>query len=217
MNQFADAKTFQDLLELNKKFLKKEIPATFYNLGEIDDETIPLVPALLKLHDYGVLTIGSQPAVIEENLYVAEVWEENGQKCGDWTIDNQQKSYIDAYVSADILFPLITYLSSLNNVFFVATTKKLKINNFKHPKINLTRSRVKKSNYDYQNINKTINYEDKSKEWENETNLSRDHEFIKWRGDNINNILSDKCEISICYNKYGEGSAINILLAFFNK
>ncbi|KAK0514279.1 hypothetical protein JMJ35_002896 [Cladonia borealis] len=55
------AKDFSDLCALNRKFILSEIPCTPYHLGPLDDETIPLMKSLLKLHDLRLLTDSSQP------------------------------------------------------------------------------------------------------------------------------------------------------------
>ena len=67
---------FSDLITLNRKFLLGQIPETLYYCGQIDEETIPLVPGLLKLHDFGLFTIGSQPYDHEIN--------KNGNKLREW-------------------------------------------------------------------------------------------------------------------------------------
>ncbi|KAF2229456.1 hypothetical protein EV356DRAFT_521087 [Viridothelium virens] len=54
--------TYSDVINLNMKFLRGDINYTPYHLGPLDPETEPLVPDLLKLHEYGVLTITGQPA-----------------------------------------------------------------------------------------------------------------------------------------------------------
>ncbi|KAH7418732.1 hypothetical protein BKA64DRAFT_763361 [Cadophora sp. MPI-SDFR-AT-0126] len=56
------AKNFSDLITLDRKFLLGQIPETPYHHGQIFEETIPLVPGLLKLHDFGLFTIDSQPS-----------------------------------------------------------------------------------------------------------------------------------------------------------
>jgi hypothetical protein len=53
-------KDFSDLINLNRRYLSRQIPnAPYY--GPIDDETVPLLPGLLKLNDFGLFTTGSHP------------------------------------------------------------------------------------------------------------------------------------------------------------
>jgi hypothetical protein len=76
------AKDFSDLITLNQKFLSGQIPKTPYHGGPIDEETIPLLPGLLKLHDFGLFTICSQP--YEQDVY------ESGKKWSEY----QQRPFI---------------------------------------------------------------------------------------------------------------------------
>jgi hypothetical protein len=56
-----------------------QIPITPYHCGPVDEETIPLVPGLLKLHEFALLTIGSQP--YEQSVYESgKNWSEYQQR-----------------------------------------------------------------------------------------------------------------------------------------
>ncbi|KAI6831416.1 hypothetical protein KC340_g11711 [Hortaea werneckii] len=59
--EWKSAESFQELLDLNRKFLRGESKRSCYHRGPIFNETIALVPGLLRLHDYGMLTMESQP------------------------------------------------------------------------------------------------------------------------------------------------------------
>ncbi|RMY00723.1 hypothetical protein D0867_11644 [Hortaea werneckii] len=59
--EWKSAEYFQELLDLNRKFLRGESKRSCYHRGHIFNETIALVPGLLRLHDYGMLTMESQP------------------------------------------------------------------------------------------------------------------------------------------------------------
>lgn len=61
MRDWRLAESFQELLDLNRKFLRGETKRSCYHRGPIFDETVALVPGLLRLHDYGMLTMESQP------------------------------------------------------------------------------------------------------------------------------------------------------------
>lgn len=60
-NIYGGVKTFGDMLEINVKFLKGEIPLSFSVWDPIDSETIPLLGDLIKLNTYGFLTTEGQP------------------------------------------------------------------------------------------------------------------------------------------------------------
>lgn len=60
-NIYGNVKTFGDMLEINVKFLKGEIPLSFSSLNTIDSETVPLMDDLVRLNTYGFLTTEGQP------------------------------------------------------------------------------------------------------------------------------------------------------------
>lgn len=74
------AEDFSDLLVLNQKFLLGEIPETPYHCGPIDDETIPLVESLLRLHDFQLLTDNSQPYEHKRPFRLGDDWAEYEQR-----------------------------------------------------------------------------------------------------------------------------------------
>jgi hypothetical protein len=73
------AKDFSALISLSQKYLSGKIPYSPYHPGPIDEETIPLLPGLLKLHDFGLFTFSSQP--YKHSVY------ESGE---EWTEDQQR-------------------------------------------------------------------------------------------------------------------------------
>ena len=75
---FIRVKNYDDLIEANLLYLNGKIQQTPYIDGSLDFETEPLIPKLKILHSYGVLTIDSQPALMDPDL--------------------RQKSYLEGYV-----------------------------------------------------------------------------------------------------------------------
>ena len=65
---------------LNQKFLLGEIPVTPYHGGKIDDETIPLVESLLRIHDFQLLTDNSQPYEHQRRSKFDDEWAEYEQR-----------------------------------------------------------------------------------------------------------------------------------------
>ena len=61
--KWALAPDYAELLDLNRRFLRRELKATAYQNGGIYAETDALVPSLLRLHDFGILTVMSHPYV----------------------------------------------------------------------------------------------------------------------------------------------------------
>lgn len=64
--QWKASTTYTAMLQLNRDFLLGRLPCTPYHNGAIDSETTPLLKGLLRLHDYGLLTVESQPSKYTE-------------------------------------------------------------------------------------------------------------------------------------------------------
>ena len=77
---WIEAQDFTELLVLNRKFLRGEILETPYHCAPIDEETIPLVEGLLKIHDLGLLTYSSQPYQDDRGFPVGEDWADYQQR-----------------------------------------------------------------------------------------------------------------------------------------
>ena len=65
---------------LNQKFLLGEIPETPYYGGKINDETIPLVESLLRIHDFQLLTDNGQPYEHQRPSKFGDEWAEYEQR-----------------------------------------------------------------------------------------------------------------------------------------
>jgi hypothetical protein len=68
---FRSAQTFDELLELNLKFVRGELSETSYHLAPLSDETMNapgMVDRLIEFHERGVMTIGSQPGMWRTTL-----------------------------------------------------------------------------------------------------------------------------------------------------
>ncbi|KAI7471147.1 hypothetical protein KC351_g12275 [Hortaea werneckii] len=70
MRDWRLAESLQELLDLNRKFLRGERKRSCYHSAPIFDENVALVPGLLRLHDYGMLTMESQPATAPPPTWV---------------------------------------------------------------------------------------------------------------------------------------------------
>jgi hypothetical protein len=70
--QWQSAKTFTDLLSLNRMYLMGEISTAPYHVEPIEE---PLTPGLLRLHDFGMLTYESQPFKQSSGIDDGTHWE----------------------------------------------------------------------------------------------------------------------------------------------
>lgn len=66
---WSNATTWDDLLNLNRRYLKGEIDISCTCAHPVDDETQQLLPALLRLTNLGLLTTSSQPEIRAEPRY----------------------------------------------------------------------------------------------------------------------------------------------------
>ncbi|KAI7237593.1 hypothetical protein KC330_g3074 [Hortaea werneckii] len=87
--EWKSAKSFQELLDLNRKFLRSESKRSCYHRAPIFNETVALVPGLLRPHDYGMLTVESQPS--EDT---APTWEDCPCCPFEGWFQNQQRPYL---------------------------------------------------------------------------------------------------------------------------
>ncbi|KAI4271615.1 MAG: hypothetical protein LQ337_005885 [Flavoplaca oasis] len=78
--QWLALHNYQDALNLNQAYIRGEIP------GPLDAETGDLVPGLLRLHEYGLLTHSSQP--------FKPVQREHRNQNGGWWQEWRQRPYI---------------------------------------------------------------------------------------------------------------------------
>jgi len=60
-DRWDSIKHYKEAIELNRMFIRGEMLSTPYHLGPLDEESDSLREGLLRLHDYGLLTTGSQP------------------------------------------------------------------------------------------------------------------------------------------------------------
>ena len=63
--KFMSVKDWAGFIDLNRQSLRGQVDFSPYHAGPIYSETKPLVPGLLRLHDFGILTIESQPSQLK--------------------------------------------------------------------------------------------------------------------------------------------------------
>lgn len=64
--KWQNAANYADTIRLNRSFLCGETRSTVYHCGPVFSETLPLVKGLLRLHDFGILTLEGQPQLQEK-------------------------------------------------------------------------------------------------------------------------------------------------------
>ncbi len=88
---FKSAKTFRELLRLNKKFIDGELVGTPYHLGPLESDSVTIKNDLLLLHDEGLFTVNGQPGAAGTEY---GVWYEYSKKY----FDHLQAPYLCFYM-----------------------------------------------------------------------------------------------------------------------
>ena len=83
--EWHSTKTYDEAIELNRLFIQGERICTNYHCGPLDEESELLIPGLLTLHTFGILTHGSQPFK-KEPEYI--------ERGGGWWFQGQQRPYL---------------------------------------------------------------------------------------------------------------------------
>ncbi len=81
--EWSKCENFKNLLHTNKKYIQGKINASPYYLGPLDDPSPRLIENLLKLHDYGLLTVDGQ----ESKCVYGEISDEE-------FFDQEQRGYL---------------------------------------------------------------------------------------------------------------------------
>lgn len=69
MQRWSSFTTYQEMLQETVDYLRGRREQSFCYLGPIHDETLSLVPNLIRMHERGLLTTGSQPAIDKLSCY----------------------------------------------------------------------------------------------------------------------------------------------------
>jgi len=188
-NPFYSVKTWADMCAVNVRFLKKEISQTYYHLGPTDEETEPLLPALIKLNELGCYTTNGQPGMDVEN-------------------DVKQKAFIDLHVeSPEVGAALIQHLDTLGWVeYMYAEFPKKKF------ATNIPSSQKKLDLTDEYHPDKKCwkMYSSQLVKWHFKSQLSD--------MPNVDDLLKKSGHFVIAHRKWGEHESLEeMLLKFFEK
>jgi hypothetical protein len=139
---YNKVKTFQDLIDLNIRFIKGELPGTPYHYAALSMDSQESKELLIKINELGFLSMDSQGPKPEEK--------------------HQQKTYISGFMKASLSKPFIKFIKKYPKVLYFISFKsqdiKTNIRNWKEDYDNgfispLTRKRTIDS--DWNNISMT--------------------------------------------------------------
>ncbi|KAF2110289.1 hypothetical protein BDV96DRAFT_603889 [Lophiotrema nucula] len=74
LNFWTAAQKWEELVEMNRWFIRGDTTTAPYHIGRLWEETDPLIAQLLELHEYGFITIDSQPEMEHVSLSIAKKW-----------------------------------------------------------------------------------------------------------------------------------------------
>ncbi|KAI4706174.1 hypothetical protein J4E89_009228 [Alternaria sp. Ai002NY15] len=77
---WAAAPDWNALLQLNLLFIRGEVDVNPNHLAPLNEESIPLVPGLIELHKYGILTCNSQPFEKSSEFITGKGWVQKRQR-----------------------------------------------------------------------------------------------------------------------------------------
>ena len=63
---FRDIQTYSELLNLYRHWLQGKIKTSPTYAGPPNEETLPYIPQLLRMNEQGLLTVNSQPGIVEK-------------------------------------------------------------------------------------------------------------------------------------------------------
>ncbi|KAK5123069.1 hypothetical protein LTR85_003265 [Meristemomyces frigidus] len=97
LKKWYDAKSYEDILNLNRAFLRGESEISPYHMGPIYAETTSSLPTLLRLHDLGILTTNSQPSKVTGPEY------DQCNCCPKWSwFWNKQRAFLSFMMPKDV-------------------------------------------------------------------------------------------------------------------
>lgn len=134
MRIYDHVKTYDELLQTGKAYLQGKMSESITHGGAIDDETIPLVKDLVRLHDVGkMFTVDSQPGSCT-----------TGKTPHGETYVEQQKPYICAFVPKEQMEVLVRHFKKSPGAFvyvFEEFGSTKRVTNFGEP-YNVTRDKI---------------------------------------------------------------------------
>lgn len=91
---WLDIRNYEDLVYVSGAFVAGKIRETPYHAGPLEDESIPLIPELITLHRYGLVTVNSQPATDDENQFTLN----NREHPNGYYYDERQRPYVEFFM-----------------------------------------------------------------------------------------------------------------------
>ena len=209
---YKNAFTFEDALELNIAYLNGEGVRPPYRQDDfVDEETIPLLPKLIRLNTRGFLSLDGQPALSEHAKKFRH--KQTGQTAYKSTL---QKSYICGVVPREVGAKLLKFLEKRSSVYMsVYNMNPLYEMAYNYPCRDyvLTRDRVCANKEDLELAAWHDGMTVPSLEVEDDLLIRPFQEYPP-----LYDMLKNECvQVNIACKDFGRGSVEDLLLKFFTK
>ena len=200
-------RNYTDLLKINKEFVEGIIKSTPYQCGPLDNPSPELVKNLIKLHQYGLLTVNGQESVcIGGKMNYRKEW-----------YDVEQRGYLDFHVQYNdikLAESLLRYIKQTDLVYIVVDMN--------------TGNTITNLSNEIKRYNVTRDRSNKNKEtlkitpWRYYTNINyytRPSDLLWCFDENteINKILKNTVFFSVAMPEYGKGNLEEIILDMCHK
>jgi hypothetical protein len=214
VDPYMGVRSFQDLLDLNVRYLRGENVMTPYHFDSVDEETLPLLGGLIRINQAGFLSVEGQPARRDRGR---GGW---GYGASNYT-DTHQVSYIVGFVPETVAERLARFLRRQPVYFDMYKIKPFSMMASNYPKNSYTLTRIRS----------TARLKDLSRvpwlQYTNHRPYPGPTELVESflpsaetyrRYSRIAHILEEKCvHVTIACRQFGRGSVEDTLLNFFYK
>lgn len=228
MLAYKSIQTYQDLLDTNVRFLNGQIGVTPYCAGPIDEETKPMRDDLLRLHEFGFVSVCSQPAEKNPPRFIANKWIYNGRLCGNWWVETRQRSFLEGYLPTKWVDKWLAFMRSEPDYYYAwytleeaehkqwlcfgktITSLVPKLQQYTFPSVHDFALTLQKSHERKEQLDATP--------WDVYTTWSKWSMVFDFDGyPNLHRVLQeeDVVKIFIASKTFGEGACEKVLLKFF--
>jgi hypothetical protein len=145
---WENVSTMEELFYCNKEFIKNNLSESFYHLGPLALDSLPLTEYLLELHDKGVFTYGGQGSLIDYDKWIDTEWRTpEGNLCGKWFASIEQKPYLECIIDKAHINNLLLFIKNINEnmshdgINYLIFGSNVKFTNINEHKYNVTRTK----------------------------------------------------------------------------
>ena len=211
VSPWSSVKKYEDLLDLNLKFIHGKINQTPYHCGPLVDPSPGLIKNLDQLHRYGLFTVNGQESVCEYGK--------------QFTYDGEyeQRGYLEFFTDPDVMVdinghPLIDrFIEKIKESELVYVVNNIKTNTYESNLKNYGNPENKSQGvYERYNLTRVRRNIDpsllSSGQWKNNTNINfSEPRDLLWR-DHADNLLKNSVNIFVALREYGKGVVEEILI-----